>query len=181
MKIPHPITGEIQVKHKQVGDIFFQLSSNHSHTAFFHSFFFSQLQINYDRNLGNLIVHVLQARNLAQRDNDGYSDPFVKVYLLPGRGWALHLFESLQMSGLCLPFCFCVCLVFSPCISFFLCIDCAIWNWLTVCMREWDWTWWHEAVICSVIWFSLYESIHGCFRCYTKLWEEIPYHTAALQ
>ncbi|XP_014916037.1 protein piccolo-like isoform X3 [Poecilia latipinna] len=56
MKAPHPITGEIQ------------------------------LQINYDRNLGNLIVHVLQARNLAPRDNDGYSDPFVKVYLLPGRG-----------------------------------------------------------------------------------------------
>ncbi|MEQ2215269.1 hypothetical protein XENOCAPTIV_029919, partial [Xenoophorus captivus] len=56
MKTPHPITGEIQ------------------------------LQINYDRNLGNLIVHVLQARNLAARDNDGYSDPFVKVYLLPGRG-----------------------------------------------------------------------------------------------
>ncbi|KAM9753928.1 uncharacterized protein pclob isoform 7-T7 [Menidia menidia] len=55
-KAPHPITGEIQ------------------------------LQINYDRNLGNLIVHVLQARNLVPRDNDGYSDPFVKVYLLPGRG-----------------------------------------------------------------------------------------------
>uniref|UniRef100_A0AAZ3RLI4 Protein piccolo n=1 Tax=Oncorhynchus tshawytscha TaxID=74940 RepID=A0AAZ3RLI4_ONCTS len=53
---PHPITGEIQ------------------------------LQINYDRNLGNLIVHVLQARNLAQRDPNRYSDPFVKVYLLPGRG-----------------------------------------------------------------------------------------------
>ncbi|XP_068596000.1 protein piccolo [Brachionichthys hirsutus] len=56
MKCPHPITGEIQ------------------------------LQINYDRNLGNLIVHVLQAKNLAPRDNDSYSDPFVKVYLLPGRG-----------------------------------------------------------------------------------------------
>uniref|UniRef100_A0AAR2L7U3 Protein piccolo n=1 Tax=Pygocentrus nattereri TaxID=42514 RepID=A0AAR2L7U3_PYGNA len=52
---PHPITGEIQ------------------------------LQINYDKNMGNLIVHVLQARNLAPRDNNGYSDPFVKVYLLPGR------------------------------------------------------------------------------------------------
>lgn len=48
--------------------------------------FLLQLQINYDRNLGNLIVHVLQARNLAPRDHDGYSDPFVKVYLLPGRG-----------------------------------------------------------------------------------------------
>ncbi|XP_076015082.1 protein piccolo [Genypterus blacodes] len=45
-----------------------------------------QLQIHYDKQLGNLIVHVLQARNLAQRDNNGYSDPFVKVYLLPGRG-----------------------------------------------------------------------------------------------
>uniref|UniRef100_A0A3Q3BW56 Piccolo presynaptic cytomatrix protein n=1 Tax=Haplochromis burtoni TaxID=8153 RepID=A0A3Q3BW56_HAPBU len=43
MKMPHPITGEIQ------------------------------LQINYDRNLGNLIVHVLQARNLAPRDNDAFS------------------------------------------------------------------------------------------------------------
>lgn len=46
-----------------------------------------QLQIHYDKQLGNLIVHVLQARNLAPRDNNGYSDPFVKVYLLPGRGW----------------------------------------------------------------------------------------------
>lgn len=50
-------------------------------------FFFLQLQIHYDKQLGNLIVHVLQARNLVQRDNNGYSDPFVKVYLLPGRGW----------------------------------------------------------------------------------------------
>uniref|UniRef100_A0A3P9BCQ1 Protein piccolo n=1 Tax=Maylandia zebra TaxID=106582 RepID=A0A3P9BCQ1_9CICH len=45
-----------------------------------------ELQIHYDKQLGNLIVHVLQARNLAPRDNNGYSDPFVKVYLLPGRG-----------------------------------------------------------------------------------------------
>uniref|UniRef100_A0A8C3JBQ5 Protein piccolo n=1 Tax=Calidris pygmaea TaxID=425635 RepID=A0A8C3JBQ5_9CHAR len=45
-----------------------------------------QLQINYDKHLGNLIIHILQARNLAPRDNNGYSDPFVKVYLLPGRG-----------------------------------------------------------------------------------------------
>ncbi|KAJ7407168.1 hypothetical protein WISP_128820 [Willisornis vidua] len=44
------------------------------------------LQINYDKHLGNLIIHILQARNLAPRDNNGYSDPFVKVYLLPGRG-----------------------------------------------------------------------------------------------
>ncbi|XP_053108815.1 protein piccolo isoform X2 [Hemicordylus capensis] len=45
-----------------------------------------QLQISYDKHLGNLIIHVLQARNVAPRDNNGYSDPFVKVYLLPGRG-----------------------------------------------------------------------------------------------
>uniref|UniRef100_A0A8C7FWZ0 Protein piccolo n=1 Tax=Oncorhynchus kisutch TaxID=8019 RepID=A0A8C7FWZ0_ONCKI len=56
LPVPRPVTGEIQ------------------------------LQIHYDRNLGNLIVHVLQARNLAQRDPKEYSDPFVKVYLLPGRG-----------------------------------------------------------------------------------------------
>uniref|UniRef100_A0A3B4A478 Protein piccolo n=1 Tax=Periophthalmus magnuspinnatus TaxID=409849 RepID=A0A3B4A478_9GOBI len=48
--------------------------------------FAKHLQIHYDKQLGNLIVHVLQARNLAPRDNNGYSDPFVKVYLLPGRG-----------------------------------------------------------------------------------------------
>ncbi|NXG00746.1 PCLO protein, partial [Sakesphorus luctuosus] len=48
-----------------------------------------QLQINYDKHLGNLIIHILQARNLAPRDNNGYSDPFVKVYLLPGRGKCL--------------------------------------------------------------------------------------------
>ncbi|NXI69172.1 PCLO protein, partial [Anseranas semipalmata] len=47
-----------------------------------------QLQISYDKHLGNLIIHILQARNLAPRDNNGYSDPFVKVYLLPGRGRA---------------------------------------------------------------------------------------------
>uniref|UniRef100_A0A8C2IU44 Protein piccolo n=1 Tax=Cyprinus carpio TaxID=7962 RepID=A0A8C2IU44_CYPCA len=51
-----------------------------------HNISFPQLQINYDRNMGNLIVHVLQARNLAPRENNGYTDPFVKVYLLPGRG-----------------------------------------------------------------------------------------------
>ncbi|CAI9556611.1 unnamed protein product, partial [Staurois parvus] len=44
------------------------------------------LQVNYDKHLGNLIIHILQARNLVPRDNNGYSDPFVKVYLLPGRG-----------------------------------------------------------------------------------------------
>lgn len=116
------------------------------HPAFTLHFLF-QLQINYDRNLGNLIVHVLQARNLAPRDNDSYSDPFVKVYLLPGRGWVLRVFECLWKSGLCLPFCFCV----SP-PSLFMTLYwlfCAVWNWLTtyVCVREEDWTWWYKAVI----------------------------------
>lgn len=59
------------------------------HCLFISPLFFlhPQLQIHYDKQLGNLIVHVLQARNLALKDNNGYSDPFVKVYLLPGRGW----------------------------------------------------------------------------------------------
>ncbi|KAG7225717.1 hypothetical protein INR49_012303 [Caranx melampygus] len=63
-----------------------------------------QLQIHYDKQLGNLIVHVLQARNLTPRDNNGYSDPFVKVYLLPGRGAenkrrSKHAGKSLNPSG----------------------------------------------------------------------------------
>lgn len=63
------------------------LTQNLSGSIVIQFFFFLQLQIHYDKQLGNLIVHVLQARNLAPRDNNGYSDPFVKVYLLPGRGW----------------------------------------------------------------------------------------------
>ncbi|MGH0166543.1 UNVERIFIED_CONTAM: hypothetical protein FKN15_050992 [Acipenser sinensis] len=58
-----------------------------------------QLQVNYDKHLGNLIVHVLQARNLAPRDNNGYSDPFVKVYLLPGRGLPFYSVDLLLGFG----------------------------------------------------------------------------------
>ena len=32
-----------------------------------------------------LNVHIVQARNLLPKDFNGLSDPFVKVYLLPGR------------------------------------------------------------------------------------------------
>uniref|UniRef100_UPI003590293B protein piccolo n=1 Tax=Myxine glutinosa TaxID=7769 RepID=UPI003590293B len=45
-----------------------------------------QLQFIYERQAENLLVHVLQARGLALRSDNTYSDPYVKVYLLPGRG-----------------------------------------------------------------------------------------------
>lgn len=34
-------------------------------------------------------------------------------------------------------------------VSFWPCIDCAVWNWLTTwaCMWEWERIWWHEAVV----------------------------------
>jgi len=39
-----------------------------------------------------LKVIVLRARNLVSKDANGFSDPFVKIYLLPGREYALsHL------------------------------------------------------------------------------------------
>ncbi|XP_071081619.1 uncharacterized protein [Haliotis cracherodii] len=45
-----------------------------------------QLQISQDDFDNTLNVHVIQSRNLRPRDINGLSDPFVKVYLLPGRG-----------------------------------------------------------------------------------------------
>lgn len=112
--------------------------------------FLPQLQINYDRNLGNLIVHVLQARNLAQRDNDSYSDPFVKVYLLPGRGWDSESVCALKNVRSASPFLLlCPCLVFSPLfLSDRVPTALCVWNWLTnrAGTREWEWIRWHEAV-----------------------------------
>lgn len=89
----HPVSGEIQVwQTKSAASLKPSISdrncsSQPSMPLHVLLFFRPQLQIHYDKQLGNLIVHVLQARNLALRDNNGYSDPFVKVYLLPGRGW----------------------------------------------------------------------------------------------
>ncbi|KAK3733852.1 hypothetical protein RRG08_031793 [Elysia crispata] len=45
-----------------------------------------QLQISHDDFDNTLNIHVIQARNLRPRDLNGLSDPFVKLYMLPGRG-----------------------------------------------------------------------------------------------
>ena len=76
-----------------------------------------------------------------------------------GEGELPVFFEASGISAPCLPFCFCVCLVVSPLFSFWPCIHCTVWNWLTdsVCMREWEWIRWHEAVIAVSPWLS------GCF------------------
>lgn len=47
--------------------------------------FFFQLQLSYDDYDNTLNIHIIQARNLLPKDMNGLSDPFVKVYLLPGR------------------------------------------------------------------------------------------------
>ena len=44
------------------------------------------MQLSYDDFDGTLNVHVIQARDLIACDKNGLSDPFVKAYLLPGRG-----------------------------------------------------------------------------------------------
>lgn len=48
-----------------------------------------QLQICYDSQAGILYVTVLRARGLhtVREDGDTRPDPFIKVYLLPGRRW----------------------------------------------------------------------------------------------
>lgn len=142
-----PSLGKFRYKTQKVLLFFFPIRLDLFELCF--STPFPQLQINYDRNLGNLIVHVLQARNLAPRDNDSYSDPFVKVYLLPGRGWALNLVWIFKIVWSMSPFLLLCLSCFLSLISFWPCIDCAVWNWLTTwaCMREWEWIWWHEAVI----------------------------------
>ena len=43
------------------------------------------MQLSYDDYDGTLNVHVIQARSLQARDKNGFSDPFVKAFLLPGR------------------------------------------------------------------------------------------------
>lgn len=44
-----------------------------------------QLQIEHSNKDQELIIKILKARNLLAKDTNGLSDPFVKVYLLPGR------------------------------------------------------------------------------------------------
>ncbi|RNA35711.1 piccolo [Brachionus plicatilis] len=44
-----------------------------------------QIQLSHSEKDQQIIVKILQARNLIAKDANGYSDPFVKVYLLPGR------------------------------------------------------------------------------------------------
>ena len=44
-----------------------------------------ELQIRHDSELEQLVVRINRAKNLIPKDTNGFSDPFVKVYLLPGR------------------------------------------------------------------------------------------------
>lgn len=44
-----------------------------------------QLQIGHDSEREQLVVRIIRAKNLLPKDTNGFSDPFVKVYLLPGR------------------------------------------------------------------------------------------------
>ena len=44
-----------------------------------------ELQIGHNSEREQLVVRIIKAKNLPAKDTNGYSDPFVKVYLLPGR------------------------------------------------------------------------------------------------
>ena len=44
-----------------------------------------ELQIGHDSEREQLVIRIIRAKNLLPKDTNGYSDPFVKVYLLPGR------------------------------------------------------------------------------------------------
>lgn len=56
-----------------------------------------QLQLSYDDYDGTLNIHVIQARGLRAKDKNGFSDPFVKVYLLPGRMWVIGTHFSVEL------------------------------------------------------------------------------------
>ncbi|XP_060080549.1 uncharacterized protein LOC132559931 [Ylistrum balloti] len=44
-----------------------------------------QLQLSHDDLDNTLSIHIIAAKNLISQDMNGLSDPFVKIYLLPGR------------------------------------------------------------------------------------------------
>jgi len=44
-----------------------------------------EIQIKHDNDNEQLHVRIIQAKNLLPKDTNGYSDPFVKINLLPGR------------------------------------------------------------------------------------------------
>ncbi|CAF0721735.1 unnamed protein product [Brachionus calyciflorus] len=44
-----------------------------------------QIQLSHSEEDQQISVKIIKARNLISKDANGYSDPFVKVYLLPGR------------------------------------------------------------------------------------------------
>lgn len=44
-----------------------------------------QVQISHKEEEQQIVLKIIKARNLIAKDANGYSDPFVKVYLLPGR------------------------------------------------------------------------------------------------
>ena len=48
---------------------------------------FLQLQLSYDDYDGTLNVHVIQARNLVPKIKLAYTDPLVKIFLLPYKWW----------------------------------------------------------------------------------------------
>ena len=55
-----------------------------------------QLQLTHKENEQTLIIKILKARNLIAKDANGFSDPFVKVYLLPGREYFILLFILIE-------------------------------------------------------------------------------------
>lgn len=44
-----------------------------------------QIQMKHDNDEQQIVVTIVRARNLIARDANGFSDPYVKCYLLPGR------------------------------------------------------------------------------------------------